>query len=183
VVAIFWLYLDNLNERVFDFQKNGFFIEAGSNDGEYVSSTLGFERFDSWTGLCIEPSPVMQPIWRSKQRKAWFSDVCLSPKPYPIWTSFLHNDDYSLGSKLGNLNDYDKSIDGNWTLFRVPCFPLNSILDAMNVKEVDFFNLDVEGVELDILKTIQFNDILIKVKILGLNKLFTKKIYFTVDFC
>ncbi len=138
-------------------------MEAGSNDGEHISSTLGFERFDSWTGLCVEPSPVMHPIWRSKHRKAWFSDVCLSPKPHPLWTSFLHRIDNSIASKLGKAEDILNEKVGNWTALKVPCFPLYSILAAMNIKQVDFLNLDVEGVELEVLKTIPFDQLIIKV--------------------
>ncbi len=42
---------------------------------------------------------------------------------------------------------------------RVPCFPLESILLALNQTHVDYFSLDVEGLELDVLKTIPFDRI------------------------
>jgi FkbM family methyltransferase len=105
----------------------------------------------------------MQPIWRGKHRKAWFADVCLSPKSYPFWTSFLNRDDYTVGSKIGDPKEVDYPDHQNWTPFKVPCFPIYSLLSAMGVKEVDFFNLDVEGVEMDVLKNIPWKDILIKV--------------------
>ncbi len=41
----------------------------------------------------------------------------------------------------------------------VPCFPLESILLAINQTHVDYFSLDVEGYELPILKTIPFDRI------------------------
>ncbi len=41
----------------------------------------------------------------------------------------------------------------------VPCFPLESILLAINQTHVDYFSLDVEGYELPILKTIPFDKI------------------------
>ena len=37
---------------------------------------------------------------------------------------------------------------------KVPCFPLETILLAINVSTVDFFSLDVEGFELHILRTL-----------------------------
>ncbi len=43
----------------------------------------------------------------------------------------------------------------------VQCFTLSSILKALNVKHVDYFSLDVEGAELDILQTIPFDKITI----------------------
>ena len=39
----------------------------------------------------------------------------------------------------------------------VPCFSLNTILQALGVQKVDMFSLDVEGGEYDVLKTIDFN--------------------------
>ena len=45
----------------------------------------------------------------------------------------------------------------------IPCFPLETLLAALDRKTVDFFSLDVEGVELEILKTIPYDRIDIKV--------------------
>lgn len=59
------------------------------------------------------------------------------------------------GSHLGKEKDY--------RAFEAQCFPLYSILSAINVKTVDYFSLDIEGAELSILKTIPWNDIVIKV--------------------
>ena len=42
------------------------------------------------------------------------------------------------------------------------CFPLYSILLAMNRTQVDYLSLDVEGLELPILKTIPFDKLQIK---------------------
>jgi len=36
----------------------------------------------------------------------------------------------------------------------VPCFPLETLLLAINVTRIDYFSLDVEGVELPILRTV-----------------------------
>ena len=39
----------------------------------------------------------------------------------------------------------------------VPCFPLESLLAAINQTHIDYFSLDVEGAEMDVLKTIPWN--------------------------
>ena len=36
----------------------------------------------------------------------------------------------------------------------MPCFPLESLLLAINQTRVDYFSLDVEGLELEVLETI-----------------------------
>jgi hypothetical protein len=41
----------------------------------------------------------------------------------------------------------------------VQCFPLYSILRAINVSHIDFFSLDVEGEELNVLHTIPFDKV------------------------
>ena len=41
----------------------------------------------------------------------------------------------------------------------VPCFPFETLMLALNRSHVDFFSLDVEGVELEVLKTIPFDRI------------------------
>ena len=47
--------------------------------------------------------------------------------------------------------------DVNYT--DVTCFPLFGVLRAMNVSKVDYFSLDVEGNEMDVLRTIPFDDL------------------------
>jgi hypothetical protein len=39
----------------------------------------------------------------------------------------------------------------------VPCFSLNTILTALDITNVDYFSLDVEGNELNVLKSLKFD--------------------------
>ena len=52
---------------------------------------------------------------------------------------------------------------GNIRLAQVQCFPLYSILLAVGRTKVDFLSLDVEGAELQVLSTIPWHRIDIKV--------------------
>ena len=51
-------------------------------------------------------------------------------------------DDVRFGERLGEMS---------------PCFPLDTLLAAMGTNHVDYFSLDVEGYELDILRTISWD--------------------------
>lgn len=51
----------------------------------------------------------------------------------------------------------------NLWLMEVQCFPLYSVLLALNRTHVDYLSLDVEGVEYDILRTIPFDKLDISV--------------------
>ena len=46
---------------------------------------------------------------------------------------------------------------------KVQCFPLYSILLSLNQTNVDYFSLDIEGDELQVLKTIPFDKLNIKI--------------------
>ena len=56
-----------------------------------------------------------------------------------------------------------KQVKQNAKVIKTMCFPFHSILLAIGNPSVDYFSLDVEGVELDILKTIPWDKVDIKV--------------------
>jgi hypothetical protein len=47
---------------------------------------------------------------------------------------------------------------------QVQCFPLFAILSALNRTRIDYFSLDIEGDELQVLKTVPWNRVDIKVR-------------------
>lgn len=65
-------------------QTNGFFIECGALDGEFLSNTLYMERSLNWTGILIEADQKAFSQLAGRNRKAYSLPVCLSTKPYPV---------------------------------------------------------------------------------------------------
>ena len=57
----------------------------------------------------------------------------------------------------GRLLDSEGQSAAKATTHDTYCFPFLSIMLALNVTHVDYFSLDVEGLELTILKTIPFH--------------------------
>ena len=57
-------------ERLFAgrFPSDGFFVEAGAYDGEFISHTLLFELKYGWSGLLVEPNPDALEALKSKNR-------------------------------------------------------------------------------------------------------------------
>uniref|UniRef100_A0A1B6KJ09 Methyltransferase FkbM domain-containing protein n=1 Tax=Graphocephala atropunctata TaxID=36148 RepID=A0A1B6KJ09_9HEMI len=133
-------------------RKDGFFIECGALDGETRSNTLYMERFLNWSGLLIEADPLNFGQMLRKNRRTWLSPTCLSKTPYPQIVSFKQ--DFNIGrisdSEVGQQRD---------GFVDVQCFPIYSYLLALNVTHVDYFSLDVEGDELEVLKTIPFDKV------------------------
>ena len=145
-----------LNER-----ENGFFIECGAADGITLSNSLYFETKRNWTGLLVEANPDFFKSLISRNRNVYAANVCLSTQKKIMAV------DFKPASLVGGIETYmdDKHAEfvnkrhGKTPLVKATCFPLASLLYALDVTHVDYFSLDVEGPELEILKTIPFDKI------------------------
>ena len=143
-------------------KRDGFFIEVGAYDGVAYSNSLFFELSRGWTGLLIEANPRAYRELLQKDRHAWTTGACISmSNQVELGVDFLAHgmvggyqvDRFKEGGGLkmeAENNPYVYSVKAN-------CFPLGVMLDAIGVRKVDFFSLDVEGAELAVLKTIDFS--------------------------
>ena len=61
-------------------------------------------------------------------------------------------------NKFGSENLKDQE-----NIYKIQCFPLYSILIAINRTYIDYFSLDIEGAELKVLSTIPWHKVYIKV--------------------
>ncbi|TRY76847.1 hypothetical protein TCAL_06873, partial [Tigriopus californicus] len=122
---------------------NGFFIECGALDGETRSNTLGLERDLQWTGILIEGDPKSIPKILSKGRKSYVVPHCLATKNITMKVS------YGSYFNLGRIVDESPGKKDK-EVVDVMCLPLFAILKAF---------LDVEGNELDVLKTIPWDEV------------------------
>ncbi|CAB3387984.1 Hypothetical predicted protein [Cloeon dipterum] len=128
--------------------KNGFFVECGVWDGEKQSNSLMLEKYYNWTGLLVEGSPTESKKILTKNRKAWVAPVCMSTNNTAIIVSFLDN---KFAGRIYGPQGMKKS-----DVVTQLCIPFNTLMLALNLTTVDYFSLDVEGDELEILSTIDF---------------------------
>ncbi len=155
-------FVDNLlNKRV-----NGFFVECGAAEGEYHSSSLYLERKRGWNGLLIEANSHFHKRLLKKHRKCYSINACLSTEN----TTFIAN--FRPVGLLGGLDGkmdktHDNYIKQTYPEYNlesdVQCFAFFSQVAALGVSHVDYFSLDIEGPELEVLKTIPFDKITIDV--------------------
>ena len=136
----------------FEKKKGGFFIEAGAFDGENDATSLHFELKHGWSGLLIEPMPMIHSKLRKKNRKAWSIQTCLSRQNHPETINFSMGGS-SEGTMFGVVED-----SGPQTV-KMQCLPLYSILLALGNPVVDFFSLDIEGSEYQVLKSIPWDKV------------------------
>jgi hypothetical protein len=74
------------------------------------------------------------------------------------------------GQLVVDENDKRRRTKNTDRLKVVPCFPFETILTALNRSRVDYFSLDVEGFELPILKSIDWQRIDIQVLSVEFNR-------------
>jgi FkbM family methyltransferase len=133
-------------------RSNGFFIEAGANNGVTQSNTKLLEEAFGWKGILVEPSPVLFEQLKANRPAATCYQCALG--------SFEEDNTYIYGDFDGHLMS---SVNGN-RLHRnaqqkVLVRSIQSILDEIGITHIDFFSLDTEGYELNIIKGIDFNKI------------------------
>lgn len=143
-------------EKILNGKREGFFVEAGAYNGEDLSNTLYLERKLGWRGLLVEPDPWNFWALKKRRRKAYHTQACLSPLPYPREVTFRQSD--TMGHIAGAGEE-----EGRGIFTRVKCFPLFSLLLALNHTNIDLLSLDIEGAELQVLKTIPWESVHISV--------------------
>ena len=140
--------LDHMLAEIMNYN-NGTFIEVGANDGIRQSNTKFFEEYYNWTGILIEPS------------KNLFSQLCKN-RPHSrcfecALGSFSEHNSYALGDFDGDLKSSLTGRTGKPGTQKVLIRSLQSILDECEVSHINFFSLDTEGYELNILRGIDFS--------------------------
>jgi len=156
-------FMGKLNyEELFRGNGSGNFVEAGAFDGIGGSSTLYMEIGKGWTGLLIEPMPHTFTKLVSKKRKAWCVNAGLSITGNSTNLTMAYSTKYGMIAHIKGLaNKENKKLVNVDTLptVQVQCFPLIQILRALQIKKIDFFALDIEGIEIEVLDAFPFSEV------------------------
>ena len=140
------------------YKKNGTFLDIGAHDGINLSNTYLLEKDYGWNGLCIDANP--DTFEKLKQNR----NTCVCSL-----LSEQKNKDVML-NKIGELSftdnenqavtvdaierSYNMKIDG--VLLKTNT--LDCILEDQNIPTViDYLSIDIEGMELKALSTMDFN--------------------------
>jgi FkbM family methyltransferase len=155
---------DELLDKVLGWNKDGFFIEAGAADGETNSNTLFYEK-KGWNGLLVEPNPASFRKLLEKNRNAYAFNGALSTNGAIGTVGLRFADCYGFEGQCSQLSN-DSSPDA----VPVTMAPMEALLDCVGRKTVDFWSLDVEGVEHLILANTHFDNIEVGLMLIEMNK-------------
>lgn len=150
----------------------GYFVEAGAFDGFIASNTYYLERCRGWTGVLVEPIPVLyRQCVRQRPRSKTFN-CALVGRDFPDdeltmlyggCTSVVKDAwEYVLADGEAQQSQREWSARGcryegeEAYEVTVPARTLTSVLDEARAPQVDFLSLDVEGHEAQVLAGLDF---------------------------
>jgi FkbM family methyltransferase len=147
--------------------RNGYFIEAGANDGLSQSNTAFFERYLGWRGLLIEPIPSLAAKCRVNRPKATIEQCALVAADYNErvvdirYCNLMSVVNGARGSAEADQAHIESGLqflapgEETYTV-SVPARTLQEVMHQHGVSHVDLLSLDVEGYEAEVLRGVDF---------------------------
>ncbi len=155
-----------LESNVFKGKRNGIFVDVGAYDGIEGSNTYFFAKERGWTGICVEPQPDLYELVVARRPECVPIKACITDKEGTV--KFLYVKGLAAKQLSGIFELYDprhlQKIEGALAVYggekeliEVATIPLATVLQQNNIKHVDYLSIDVEGAEMLVLKSIDFN--------------------------
>jgi len=145
-----------LYDNFFNNKKNGISIEAGASNGILENNTFFFEKELNWKTINVEPLPEWYSELIINRPNSVNLNYCLHPYENNTIAKFfipnisVHNFVNHLGSlNKDNLTKYNTDLKE----IETKTITFNEIINKNNLTEIDLFILDIEGFELEFLKS------------------------------
>ena len=166
-----------LDQQIFKEKSNGVFVEVGALDGFGASNTWFFEMERNWSGLLIEPNPVefnkrnQHPRPNSIFENCAISDVEMDINflsiegPCNVLSGIMEFYNTQHLERINReLEMYSNHPEGHELYSRKEQIPmkavrLESLFNKHNITKIDFISIDVEGAELQVLNSINFDKV------------------------
>jgi FkbM family methyltransferase len=140
-------------------QVGGIYLEMGALDGITFSNSRLYEYCAGWDGILVEAQPNnVKKLYENRPCAVIIPEgVCSASadgSPSTISMSMQEGTAFDLSTRESSEN-----VDG----VEVLCRPLSVMLEEYDVTRINFFSLDVEGSELKVLETFDFEQVRIDV--------------------
>lgn len=162
---------DYVFTKLFKNKQHGIFVDVGGNDPIKCNNTYLLEK-NGWTGLAIEPQDNLRVLWKENRNTECLNYV-IGPENKQV--TFIEGGENEHG--LSGIKGYNKVSKENQKEIIKEQKRLDEILKEKDLNNIDYLSIDVEGYEMSVLESIDFNKI--NINIIGVeNDLGFKKIPF-----
>ena len=147
----FFIYNFLINQPV----KNGTFIELGAYNGLVYSNTKFFEDNLGFRGMLIEPIPKIYEDLQKNRPNCLTYNFAITSNQNKKFVDFIGTDPSS-----GIPDKMSKKSMEVWhskdKKYKVKVTTLDKLITKSKIKYIDFLSIDVEGGELEVLKSINW---------------------------
>lgn len=145
---------DMILNCIFNFQKIGFYIDIGANHPIKASNTYYFYK-KGWKGINIDACPDSIKLLNKKRKKDINIEAGISDKNDNLDFYIFKDSSYNtFNSEI--INDI-KNITALIEIKKIAVTSLASILTQYKITSIDFMSVDVEGFDLKVLKSNNWN--------------------------
>eukprot|EP00762_Andalucia_godoyi_P007436 ANDGO_07867.mRNA.1 hypothetical protein GUITHDRAFT_98750 len=137
---------------VFKKMKNGVFVDIGAYDGETHSNSALLDHCLNWNGILVEANPSAVKTILNWRPRPHVYHAAASTENKMCKFVFKSDDEFS---GLEETNKHGKKADDK--ILTVHCVRPQYLFDMHNIDHVNYLSVDVEGHELPVLKSIDFD--------------------------
>ena len=129
------------------------FLEIGGFDGLFESNTLFMEHCLRWTGILVEAQPnVFEKLKQNRPGVLTLHAAACAGNETHV--------DFALDQTNGRvISEASKAKLDHSAVAHVPCVYLGHTLQKLNMTIIDYFSLDVQGYELQVVQSIDWSKI------------------------
>ncbi|MDZ8261513.1 FkbM family methyltransferase [Nostoc sp. ChiQUE01b] len=134
-----------------DLLEKGVFVDVGAGHPSYLSNTYFFEK-NGWTGICIDAEPTQYELLKKERANVeWAAisdregEIEFSQSYFPSYSSAVGKEEYKGLLKV----PFKQTI-------KVPSYRLETILEKFQIGQIDLLDIDVEGSEIEVWQTFNY---------------------------
>ncbi len=156
-----------IDHMVFKGHTDGFYVDIGAHDGITYNNTLYFNKNHNWRGINIEPNYEIYK--RLKVNRPNDININCAIANYNGMGEFI-----KVGGESEMISGLTSTYDDRhyermkretdiYETIKVSIYRLQSILDMFDITHINYLSIDVEGGEFEVIKSIDFNKVMIDV--------------------
>ena len=161
----------SLEHCIFKGYKGGVSMDVGAHDGVDLNNTLYFEKTNGWKSINIEP--IKSVYDRLTSNRPYSINLQCAVNDTDGVSEFVCNSGYTemlsgLKSEydvrhLQRIHDENKSMGGISDIISIDTKRIETICDEHAIRHIHYLSIDVEGGEMKVLQSINFNKVFIDV--------------------
>lgn len=132
------------------------YLDIGCGDPRWINNTYLLYRMGA-SGWCIDANNAYKSQYKRWRKRDFFLPICVGPySGHNVDFYLTHNKDRSTADTKGivYLKEQNIKID---KIINVPTLSINCILDIIKCSDIDFLNIDIEGLDFSVLLSIDYN--------------------------